>query len=144
MISFVRRRMARFPPPSLRHFAESILRAYYNMSDCIFCKIVKNETQAAIVYRDEQVTAFRDIHPVAPTHILIVPNKHIESVNSLKPEDEALVGHLFTVAGQLAAQEGIAMDGYRLITNTGANGGQTVLHLHLHLLGGRHMQHPMG
>jgi histidine triad (HIT) family protein len=144
MISFARRRMARFLPPFLRNFAESSLRAYYNMSDCIFCKIVRNETQATIVFRDEQVTAFRDIHPAAPVHILIVPNRHIESVNNLKLEDEALVGHLFTVAGQLAAQEGIAEDGYRLIANTGANGGQTVFHLHLHLLGGRHMQHPMG
>jgi histidine triad (HIT) family protein len=136
--------MARFLPPSLRHFAESIFRVYYSMSDCIFCRIARSEAQATIVHRDEQVTAFRDIHPAAPVHILIVPNRHIESVNSLEPEDEVLVGHLFTVAGQLAAQEGIAKDGYRLIMNTGANGGQTVSHLHVHLLGGRHMQHPLG
>ena len=114
------------------------------MSDCIFCKIVKNETKAQVVHRDEQATAFRDIHPVAPTHILIVPNKHIESVSSLEVEDEALVGHLFTVARQLAAQEGIAEGGYRLIVNTGANAGQAVFHIHLHLLGGARMRHPMG
>ncbi|MBI5841526.1 MAG: histidine triad nucleotide-binding protein [Chloroflexi bacterium] len=114
------------------------------MSNCIFCKIVNNEANATIVYRDEQVTAFRDIHPAAPTHILIVPNKHIESVNSLEVEDEALAGHLFSVASQLAAQEEIAEGGYRLIVNTGPNAGQMIFHLHLHLLGGGYMRHPMG
>jgi histidine triad (HIT) family protein len=131
-------------PPFLSHLIRAFFRAYYNMSDCIFCKIVNNQAQATILYRDEQVTAFRDLHPAAPTHILIVPNKHIDSVNNLESEDEALVGHLFTVAGQLAAQEGVAKDGYRLITNTGVNGGQVIFHLHLHLLGGRQMKHPMG
>ena len=111
---------------------------------CIFCKIVSNEAKAAIVYRDEQVTAFRDIHPAAPTHILIVPNKHIESVNSLGAEDEQLMGHLVTTAGKLAKGEGIDKSGYRLIANTGVNGGQTVFHLHLHLIGGQRMRHPMG
>ncbi len=114
------------------------------MSDCIFCKIVKNEAPSRIVYRDEQVTAFRDIHPVTPTHILIVPNRHIESVNSLTAEDEALAGHLLKVAGQLAVQEGIAETGYRIIMNTGVNGGQTEFHLHFHLIGGRPMKYPMG
>ncbi|MEW6404127.1 MAG: histidine triad nucleotide-binding protein [Chloroflexota bacterium] len=114
------------------------------MSDCIFCKIVNDGAKATILYRDEQVTAFRDIHPAAPTHILIVPNKHIDSVNSIQPEDEALVGHLYTVAGKLAAQEGIAADGYRLVTNTGINGSQTVFHLHVHLLGGKRMTHLAG
>lgn len=111
---------------------------------CTFCKIVSGEAKATIIYRDEQVTAFRDIHPVAPTHILIVPNKHIESVNTLASEDEPLIGHLFTVAGQLANEEGISQGGYRLITNTGVDGGQTVLHLHLHLIGGQRMRYPMG
>jgi len=115
------------------------------MSDsCIFCKIVSNEAKANIVYRDEQVTAFRDIHPVAPTHILIVPNKHIESVGTLEAEDEQVVGHIFTVARKLANEEGVAAGGFRLITNTGANGGQTVFHLHVHLIGGQRMRHPMG
>jgi histidine triad (HIT) family protein len=111
---------------------------------CIFCKIVSNKAQATAVYRDEQSTAFRDMHPVGPTHILIVPNKHIESVNALEAEDEQLMGHLFTVARKLAEEEGIAKGGYRLITNTGPNGGQTVLHLHMHLIGGQRMRHPMG
>jgi len=113
-------------------------------TDCIFCKIANNEIKSAIVYRDEQVTAFRDIHPVAPTHILIVPNRHIESVSGLKSEDEALVGHMFTVAGRIASEEGIAEGGYRIITNTGANGGQTIFHMHLHLIGGKRMKYPMG
>jgi len=100
--------------------------------------------KATIVYRDEQVTAFRDRHPVAPVHILIVPNKHIDSVAALESEDEQLMGHLFTVARKLAEQEGIAKGGYRLITNTGPNGGQSVFHLHLHLIGGQRMRYPMG
>jgi len=114
------------------------------MTDCIFCKIVDNDIKADIVYQDNQATAFRDINPAAPTHILIVPNQHIESVNTLGAEDERLIGHLFRVARQLAAQEGIAESGYRMITNTGAHGGQTVPHLHIHLIGGQPMKHPMG
>jgi histidine triad (HIT) family protein len=113
-------------------------------NDCIFCKIVSNDAIATIVYRDDQVTAFRDVHPVAPTHILIVPNRHIESVRKLEPEDEQLVGHIFTVARKLAEGEGISNGGYRLITNTGLNGGQTVFHLHVHLIGGQRMRYPMG
>ena len=115
------------------------------MSDtCIFCKIVSNEIQGAIVYRDEQVTAFRDIQPVAPTHILIVPNKHIDSVNMLNVDDEQLMGHLIITAGKLAKEENIDEGGYRLIMNTNADGGQTVFHIHLHLIGGQPMKHPMG
>ena len=115
------------------------------MSDsCIFCKIVSNEAKATIIFRDEQVTAFRDIHPVAPTHILIVPNKHIESVGTLEVEDEQTIGHIYTVARRLANDEGISTGGYRMITNTGANGGQTVFHLHVHLIGGQRMRYPMG
>jgi len=114
------------------------------MTDCIFCKIVNNEVKASIVYRDEQVTAFRDIHPVAPTHILIIPNKHIESVNELQVEDEPLIGHMFLVGRQIAAQESIHQGGYRIIVNTGSHGGQTVFHMHLHLIGGQRMRHPIG
>jgi histidine triad (HIT) family protein len=105
---------------------------------------VSNESKATIVFRDEQVTAFRDIHPVAPTHILIVPNKHIESVGTLETEDEQLMGHIFSVARKLADDEGISKGGFRLITNSGANGGQTVFHLHVHLIGGQRMKYPMG
>lgn len=111
---------------------------------CIFCKIVSGEARATILYRDDQVTAFRDSYPVAPTHILIVPNRHIESVNTLGSEDEQLTGHLFTAARKLAEEEGIAKGGYRLIMNTGSHGGQTIFHLHLHLIGGQRMRYPMG
>jgi histidine triad (HIT) family protein len=114
------------------------------MTDCLFCKIISGDIPSTNVYRDEQVTAFRDINPSAPTHVLIVPNKHIDSVNMLISDDEPLMGHLFLVAKQLAAQEGIAEDGYRLIANTGAGAGQTVHHIHLHLLGGAPMKHPLG
>jgi histidine triad (HIT) family protein len=112
--------------------------------DCLFCKIVAGEIPSEKVYEDQRVTAFRDINPVAPTHILIVPNKHIASVNELSADDEALVGHLFTTAKDLAEREGIAESGYRLIINTGPDGGQEVYHLHLHLIGGHKMRHPMG
>ena len=115
------------------------------MSDsCLFCKIVSGEIKGAIVFRDDQATAFRDINPAGPTHILIVPNRHIPSVNALESEDEALMGHLIRVAGQLAKSEGIDQTGYRIITNTGPHGGQTILHLHVHLIGGQPMRHPMG
>ena len=114
------------------------------MDDCIFCKIVSGEFNSDRVFQDDQVTAFRDIHPAAPTHILIVPNKHISGISEMNPEDEALVGHLFSVAKNLAEAEGIASTGYRLIINNGADAGQVVPHLHLHLLGGHRMHHPMG
>jgi histidine triad (HIT) family protein len=104
---------------------------------CIFCKILSGEAPASIIYRDEQVMAFRDIHPIAHTHILIIPKRHIASVNDLEPGDEVLVGHMLMVAKALAAQEEVAENGYRLMINTGAHGGQTVPHLHLHLIAGR-------
>ncbi|HBX70332.1 MAG TPA: hypothetical protein DEH25_13375 [Chloroflexi bacterium] len=115
-----------------------------NKTDCIFCKILAGEIPSTQVYRDEQVTAFRDIHPAAPTHVLIIPNRHISSVNDVTEADEGLMGHLFTAAKQIAKAEGIAESGYRLIINTGPDGGQEVFHLHLHLLGGQRMRHPMG
>lgn len=108
--------------------------------DTIFSKIVRGEAPADIVYRDDRVTAFRDIQPQAPTHILIIPNKAIPTVNDVTAEDEALLGHLFVVAAKLAEEEDIAEDGYRLIVNCNRDGGQLVFHLHMHLLGGR----PMG
>lgn len=103
----------------------------------LFEKIIAGELPAAIVYKDDRVTAFRDIRPAAPTHILIVPNKPIPTVNDVADEDEPLLGHLFTVARDLARQEGIAENGYRLIVNCNAHGGQEVYHLHVHLLGGK-------
>ena len=113
-------------------------------TDCIFCKIVAGEVPGERLYQDDLATAFRDIHPVAPTHILIVPNKHIASTNEMEADDEPLVGHLFTVARKLAEEEGIRDSGYRLIINTGPDAGQVVFHLHLHLIGGRRMRYPMG
>lgn len=114
------------------------------MDECIFCKIVKGEMNATFVYKDEQVTAFRDIHPVAPTHILVVPNKHIASTNAVAEQDEQLLGHILTVVKPIADQEGITDTGYRLIVNTGPDANQVVFHLHLHIIGGQRMRHPMG
>lgn len=113
-------------------------------SDCIFCRIIAGEVPSEKVYQDDRVTAFHDIRPVAPVHILIVPNKHIASVNEAEEEDEAVLGRLLLTAKHLAAQKGIAKSGYRLIINTGPHAGQEVFHLHLHLLGGQRMRHPMG
>ena len=107
------------------------------MSDELFLKIVNREIPADIVFQDDRVTAFRDINPQAPTHILIIPNKLIPSVNEVTPEDEALLGHLLVVARNLAKQEGISENGYRLLINCGNHGGQEVYHLHMHLFGGR-------
>jgi len=106
---------------------------------CIFCKIVRGEAAARIVYRDERVTAFYDTHPLAPVHILIVPNQHIDSVSATEGEDEALLGHLMTTAKDLARRVEIHESGFRLMMNTGPDAGQTVRHLHLHLLGGRRL-----
>ena len=103
----------------------------------IFEKIIAGELPATILHQDDRVTAFRDIHPAAPTHILIVPNKLIATANDIADEDAALIGHMVVVARNLARQESIAKNGYRLIINCNEHGGQEVYHLHLHLLGGR-------
>jgi histidine triad (HIT) family protein len=103
----------------------------------LFERIISGDLPADVVYRDDRVTAFRDIHPRAPVHILIVPNKAIPTANDIADADESLIGHLYTVARDLAKREGIAEGGYRLIINCNANGGQEVYHLHVHLLGGR-------
>ena len=103
----------------------------------IFSKIIAGDVPADIVYRDERVTAFRDTSPAAPTHILIVPNREIPTVNDLADEDEALAGHMLLVARDIAQSEGIAQSGYRLIVNCNRDGNQEVFHLHLHLIGGR-------
>ncbi len=108
--------------------------------NCIFCKIVAGASRGDVLYQDDLVTAFRDIHPVAPVHILIVPNRHIASVNQVQQADEAALGRMFSVARRLAAETGIAEGGYRLSVNTGVDGGQAVYHLHMHLLGGRRMR----
>lgn len=103
----------------------------------IFARIVDGSIPADIVYKDERVTAFRDIHPQAPVHILVIPNREIPSAADLVEEDEALVGHMVVVASRIAREQGIAEDGYRLLVNCRDHGGQEVYHLHLHLLGGR-------
>lgn len=103
----------------------------------IFSKIIKGEIPSDTVYQDDLVTAFRDIHPQAPTHILIVPNHVIPTVNDVTAADEAALGRMFTVARKLAEQEGIAEDGYRLLVNCNKHAGQEVFHIHMHLLGGR-------
>ncbi|MDJ0887900.1 MAG: HIT domain-containing protein [Desulfobacterales bacterium] len=103
----------------------------------IFTKIIQKEIPADIVYQDDHVTAFRDINPQAPVHILIVPNKEIPTVNDIAPSDEELVGKMFTAAKKIAADEGVAENGYRLLINCNRDGGQEVFHLHMHLFGGR-------
>ena len=114
------------------------------MSDTIFSKIAAGEIPADIVYEDEDVVAFRDVGPQAPTHVLVIPRKPIPTINELEPEDAELVGKLFLAAKKIAEQEGIAEAGYRMVINCNAAAGQTVYHLHLHLLGGRPMQWPPG
>lgn len=103
----------------------------------LFERIISGELPSDTVFQDERVTAFRDINPAAPTHILVVPNKPIPTANDVTAEDEGVLGHMFVVASRLAAQEGIAESGYRLIVNCNRDGGQEVYHLHMHLVGGR-------
>jgi histidine triad (HIT) family protein len=113
------------------------------MRTCAFCRIAAGEEQARIVYQDEDVTAFHDRNPQAPTHVLIIPNRHIESVEQVQAEDAGLLGKLFVIARQIAQEQGLA-GSYRLVVNTGSKAGQSVYHLHMHLLGGRRMSWPPG
>jgi histidine triad (HIT) family protein len=107
--------------------------------ECIFCRIIRGESPARIIFQDDDITAFWDVAPKTPIHLLVVPNKHINSLNQLEEEDATLIGRLTVVAARLAAENGIAESGYRLVINTGLDAGQSVSHLHLHLIGGRHM-----
>ena len=107
--------------------------------DCIFCRIISGDIPSDILYQDEQVVAFRDITPKAPVHLLLVPRKHIESLAELSEDEASIMGHLMAVANRLAREAGISDKGYRLVVNSGPEGGQEVPHLHLHLLGGRQM-----
>ncbi len=111
---------------------------------CIFCKIASGEIPSTKVYEDDEVFAFRDLHPQAPTHILIIPRKHIATVNDLESGDAALIGKLFLAAKQIAGNEGFADHGYRMVMNTNRDAGQTVFHIHLHLLAGRPFHWPPG
>jgi len=113
-------------------------------SDCIFCKIATGALPTDKVYEDDQALAFRDQHPQAPTHLLIIPKEHLESLNDASQSDEKILGHLLRLAPKIANQLGIAESGYRTVVNTGADGGQSVFHLHVHLLGGRSLTWPPG
>ncbi len=115
-----------------------------NTNDCLFCKILRNEIPADIVFESESAIGFRDISPQAPTHVLIIPRKHIATINDIEKEDEAIVGSLYSAAKAIAASEGLSEEGYRVTMNCGEAAGQTVFHLHLHLLGGRSMAWPPG
>jgi len=107
--------------------------------NCPFCSITSGNSHQILLYQDNLVTAFKDIHPITPVHILVVPNRHVESLNDIAMEDEALLGHMITVAKGLAKENRIDRSGYRLVINAGPDSGQSVFHLHLHLIGGRHM-----
>lgn len=112
--------------------------------NCIFCRIAAGTQPSNIVYKDDQVTAFHDIQPQAKTHILVIPNQHIESLADAGDVDPALLGHLLQVAARLAREQGIDESGYRVLTNVGKHAGQTVYHLHFHLLGGNPLRLPLG
>ena len=112
--------------------------------DCLFCKIIASQIPGAIVYQDERLVAFKDINPQAPMHVLIVPRRHIASLNDLKPDDDGLVGEMVRRAAALAAEHGHADRGYRTVFNCNADAGQTVFHIHLHVLGGRRLGWPPG
>jgi histidine triad (HIT) family protein len=112
--------------------------------DCIFCKIVSGEIPSQKVYEDDRVLAFKDINPAAPIHIVIIPKEHISSTNDLNDANKDIVGHIFKIAALLAKENGISERGYRIVNNCGEEGGQSVKHLHFHLLGGRNLQWPPG
>jgi histidine triad (HIT) family protein len=114
------------------------------MSDCLFCRIIKREIPSTIVYEDDHVLAFNDISPQAPTHVLLVPKRHIASLNDLQPGDDQIVGEMVRRAAAIAKERGFAERGYRTVFNTNREAGQTVFHIHLHLLGGRALAWPPG
>lgn len=114
------------------------------MADCLFCKIINREIPGSIVYEDARVLAFNDINPQASTHVLVVPKRHIASLSDLTPDDDQIVGELVRRAAVIAAERGIAAGGYRTVFNTNRDAGQTVFHIHLHLIGGRKMAWPPG
>ena len=114
------------------------------MDDCLFCGIVDGKVNASFVYRDNDVIAFKDIKPRAPVHVLIIPRKHIPGVLDIEPSDEPLIGKIFEVTAKLARDLGIAESGFRVVVNSGADSGQSVFHIHYHLLGGRRMGWPPG
>ena len=114
------------------------------MSQCLFCQIISRELNATIVYEDDRILAFNDINPQAPTHVLIVPRRHIASLNELTEDDDQIVGELVRRAALIAKSKGVSASGFRTVFNTNRDAGQTVFHIHLHLLGGRSMHWPPG
>jgi histidine triad (HIT) family protein len=114
----------------------------YNMQSCLFCRIIRGEAQSQIVYQDDLVVAFQDIRPQAPVHVLVCPRKHIPTLNDVQPDDNALLAHLFEIVRQLAKQFGVHQSGYRTVFNVNAGAGQTIYHLHLHVIGGRPLSWP--
>lgn len=114
------------------------------MADCLFCKIVRREVPGKIVFEDEQLLAFEDINPQAPTHVLVIPKRHIESLNVLEASDDGIVGEIVRRAAAIAKDRGIAAGGYRTVFNTNRDAGQTVFHIHLHVLAGRGLTWPPG
>ncbi len=114
------------------------------MTDCLFCKMINGEIKPDTVYEDDDILAFNDINPQAPTHVLIIPKKHIDTLNDVEESDENLLGKLSRIAVKLANDAGFARDGYRVVMNCNNAGGQAVYHIHLHLLGGRQMSWPPG
>jgi len=114
------------------------------MADCLFCKMVAGEIKPDVVFEDDEVLAFRDVNPQAPLHVLVIPKIHISTVNDLTPEHASLVGRMYLAAQKIAADEGVAEPGYRMVMNCNAEAGQSVYHIHLHVLGGRPMSWPPG
>ncbi len=114
------------------------------MADCLFCKIIQKEIPSEIIHQDDDITIFKDINPAAPVHLLVIPNKHIPSVTEMTAVDEMILGKLFSGAKRAAEKVGIDKTGYRLIVNTGPDAHQEIFHIHMHLLGGGEMKHPMG
>lgn len=114
------------------------------MSECVFCRIGSKQIPSRIVLEDDEVLAFEDLNPQAPVHVLVIPKRHIGALKNVQPQDRPLLGHLLAVANHVAQKKGIEDSGYRVVANTGDDGGQTVTHLHLHVLGGRRMTWPPG
>ena len=112
--------------------------------DCIFCKIAAGDIPGDIIFEDELAVAFRDINPQAPTHVLVIPRAHVGNASTLTEADDALIAHLLRLAGQIARDEGIEGSGYRIVLNVGSHGGESVPHLHIHILGGRQLSWPPG
>ena len=114
----------------------------FGMQSCLFCQIVRGEAASSTIYQDDLVVAFKDIHPQAPVHLLVCPRKHIATLNDVQAEDAALISHMFQTARELAKESGVHEKGYRTVFNVNRDGGQTIFHLHLHIIGGRPLSWP--